>query len=155
MILDPATEAAPALSGPARNADPVLLRPAERASARRDTVRRRALAAADLCALAGAFLVMLVVVAPEVNVVEAWMLLLALPAWLLLHKALGLYDRDCHLLHKSTLDEVPTIVESVTLGTALLFLFGPFVPGADFDRAEAVGFLAAAVVTVPLLRTCV
>ncbi|MDQ3769250.1 MAG: sugar transferase, partial [Actinomycetota bacterium] len=42
-----------------------------------------------------------------------------------------------------------------TLGTALLFLFGPFVPGADFDRAEAVGFLAAAVVTVPLLRTCV
>ena len=43
-----------------------------------------------------------------------------LPLWVLLNKLLGLYDRDASLIHKSTLDELPQIVHSLSLGAALL-----------------------------------
>ena len=44
------------------------------------------------------------------------------PLFVLLCKALGLYDRDEHLIHKTTLDEIPALFGIATL-TALLLVF--------------------------------
>jgi len=35
------------------------------------------------------------------------------PVWLVVNKILGLYDRSLNLLHKSTLNEWPTILQSI------------------------------------------
>jgi len=120
---------------------------------RRDSVRRRSLAAADIGGLLAAYVVALVLVGSATSTTaETALVLVSLPAWVLLHKALGLYDRDAHLVHKSTLNELPKLVQSIALGTALLFLFGPFIPGLTLGRPEALGFLLTAVVVVPGLR---
>jgi exopolysaccharide biosynthesis polyprenyl glycosylphosphotransferase len=131
----------------------ILSRPAERLTMRRDSVRRRSLAAADIVGLLAGYVVALALVGSAASTTaEAALVLVSLPAWVLLHKALGLYDRDAHLVHKSTLNELPKLVQSIALGTALLFLFGPFVPGLMLGRPEALGFLLTAVVAVPGLR---
>jgi exopolysaccharide biosynthesis polyprenyl glycosylphosphotransferase len=48
---------------------------------------------------------------------------LALPlVFVLAIKAIGLYDRDLHLLHKTTLDEIPRLFAVATTTTLLLYL---------------------------------
>ena len=49
---------------------------------------------------------------------------LAPPAFVGLAKALGLYDRDQRLLHRSAIDEVPALFGLATLTTLLVWLLG-------------------------------
>ena len=60
-------------------------------------------------------------------------------------KALGLYDRDEHLIHKTTLDEIPALFGIATL-TALLLVFsdGLFF-SSGLSHGEAFGALGAPV----------
>ena len=44
------------------------------------------------------------------------------PLFVVLAKAMGLYDRDAHLLHKTTLDEVPKLLGLSTTTTLLIWL---------------------------------
>ena len=98
---------------------------------RRDSMRRRALAAADVLALLGAYGVLWVVAPPPNSVTHDLVLLVAAPLWVVLNKSLRLYDRDANLVHQSTLNELPKIFHSLSLGAALAFLVGPLVPGSS------------------------
>jgi exopolysaccharide biosynthesis polyprenyl glycosylphosphotransferase len=79
----------------------------------------------------------------------------ALPPWIVLNKLIGLYDRDANLIHKSTLDEVPSIALSSVLGTALVFMLFPGVFGLEVGRTETfafVGFMLVSTVSLRVVR---
>jgi exopolysaccharide biosynthesis polyprenyl glycosylphosphotransferase len=102
-------------------------------SRRRDALFRRSLACADVAALA-------VAVAGAVAIGPSHRLLPAAAAvpiiFVFIVKAMGLYDRDEHLLHKSTLDEVPAIFSIASLAVLLLFLGGDLFIQGDLDRGQ-------------------
>ena len=79
----------------------------------RDSVRRRILAVADVTSvLLGAAVLGLITTAD----VGFWWACLA-PAWILLAKLHGLYDRDHRALRHLTTDEIPPLASWVTVGT--------------------------------------
>ena len=116
---------------------------------RPDTVRRWALALADVLALGTAYGVVLLA-ASGLGASAAAVSLL--PFWVLLNKLLGLYDRDANLIHKSTLDELPKLGQSLAIGTGLIFLLAPVLPVPELGRGEVVIFLGTALVANPALR---
>jgi exopolysaccharide biosynthesis polyprenyl glycosylphosphotransferase len=86
---------------------------------RRDSAFRRALGVADMLSVS------LALVATSVLFDSGgitWATLAVPPLFVLVAKALGLYDRDEHLIHKTTLDEVPALFGIATL-SALLLVF--------------------------------
>jgi exopolysaccharide biosynthesis polyprenyl glycosylphosphotransferase len=87
---------------------------------RRDARYRRALAVADVISAASAVTLAIAVLGDRDHVKPS--LLLALPLVVLVSKVIGMYDRDEHLLHKTTLDEVPAIFQVATLYTLLIWL---------------------------------
>jgi exopolysaccharide biosynthesis polyprenyl glycosylphosphotransferase len=90
-------------------------------SFRRDTVFRRALAAADIAAAYVALLFAMTVVGPGSVSLRPAVALVA-PFVVLISKAIGLYDRDQHVLRKTTIDEVPSILQlSVLYALAVWF----------------------------------
>jgi exopolysaccharide biosynthesis polyprenyl glycosylphosphotransferase len=119
---------------------------------RRDSMRRRALAAADVLALLGAYGVLWLVAPPPNSVAHDLVLLVALPLWVVLNKSLRLYDRDANLVHQSTLNELPGIFHSLSLGAALAFLLGPLVPGVTIHRPQLIVWWLAAIALTPALR---
>ena len=54
-------------------------------------------------------------------------------------KILGLYDRDEHLLHKTTLDEIPALFGLTTLSSMLLWLSGNAVVEGSLGRRQILG----------------
>lgn len=88
----------------------------------RDAMRRRFLALADLLAVSVATLVATV---PSTGTFWAF---LFLPAWLLLAKLFGLYDRDHRALRHLTADEVPSILTWDALTTTLVVLLLSLTP---------------------------
>lgn len=86
---------------------------------RRDSAFRRALGIADMSSI-------LIALAATSLVFDSggitWATLAVPPLFVLLCKALGLYERDEHLIHKTTLDEMPALFGIATL-TALLLVF--------------------------------
>jgi exopolysaccharide biosynthesis polyprenyl glycosylphosphotransferase len=121
-------------------------------SFRRDRLRRWGLALADVLALCSGYVTVWAATGRPQPLVAKLVLLAALPFWVLLNKLLGLYDRDANVINKSTLDELPRILQSVVLGSSLVFLAGPLFPGLQAGRLQAVVFMAVAAVTMPLLR---
>jgi exopolysaccharide biosynthesis polyprenyl glycosylphosphotransferase len=123
------------------------------ASARRDSVRRRLLAVADAVALVLAFATVWLLVPPDgVALSERLVLTGALPFWVLLNKLLGLYDRDAHLVHKSTLDELPKLALSAALGTTLAFLLSPPITGFELGRTQTFVYALTAFLWISALR---
>jgi exopolysaccharide biosynthesis polyprenyl glycosylphosphotransferase len=122
---------------------------------RRDSVRRRLLAVGDLLALALAYACVWVVAPPDAELSERLVLAGALPVWILANKLIGLYDRDANLIHKSTLDELPSIALSVILGTALAYMLAPPLAGFELARPQTGAFVAFALLTMPLIRAAV
>ncbi len=94
---------------------------------RRDALFRRSLALADMSAVMLA-VVAAVAIDPADGLHPA---VIGVPVvFVAVVKAMGLYDRDEHLLHKSTLDEVPSLFGIATLAALLLWLAnGSFVDG--------------------------
>jgi exopolysaccharide biosynthesis polyprenyl glycosylphosphotransferase len=82
----------------------------------RDALRRRMLAAADLCVVAIA-----VPISAETAAGAAWAFATA-PLWILLAKLLGLYDRDHRALRHLTIDELPAIARWTALGVGVMVL---------------------------------
>lgn len=121
-----------------------------RVGARRDTVRRRALAVSDVFALALAYLAA-AALSPEAYALDRLVLLGALPLWVLLNKLLGLYDTDANLIHKSTLNELPRIAQSILLGTGFIFLLAPLA-GVPLSRTATIAFIGLATVLNVALR---
>ena len=118
----------------------------------RDSTRRRYLALADVLGLAIAYAGVWLVVPPDADVTSRLPLLGAIPLWVLLNKLLGLYDRDAHLIHKSTLDEIPKLALSAVLGTTLLYMLVPPIVGFELGRPQTIWFAAFAFFWFCVLR---
>ncbi len=107
---------------------------ADRLSARfgRDALFRRLLAAADVAAVCGAAGV---VIAWNDRTSAALLLGACVPAWIVVAKIVGLYDRDHRTLRHLTVDELPWIVVWAFAGGAFLTLL--LVPFPSFDLRSA------------------
>jgi exopolysaccharide biosynthesis polyprenyl glycosylphosphotransferase len=102
----------------------------------RDSVFRRFLALADMTAVVVALVVSALVLGNDQLTYYA---LLVPPVFVLVTKAMGLYDRDGHVLHRTTLDEVPALFGIATLATLLLWLFGDAIVDGDLGRRQMLG----------------
>lgn len=124
--------------------EPPVLAEVQTASAPHDKVRRRLLAAADLLAATAAFAFVVTVLGDGAFGLGA---VVAIAMVIAVCKVAGLYDRDEHLLHKTTLDEAPAIFRVAGLYTLLTFLAGEAIVAGGLDRGQAVALwvtLAAA-----------
>ena len=100
----------------------------------RQMVLRRTLAFADIATLAGVLFIGAGLMAGERLSLTAPLVMLGL---ILVMKALGLYDRDEHRLHRTTLDEIPRLFQVATLCTLVIWLLGDLlVVGGDFERGQ-------------------
>jgi exopolysaccharide biosynthesis polyprenyl glycosylphosphotransferase len=121
------------------------------ATYRRDAIYRRTLALADVASAAIAVLIGVPILGHDaLNPVA----LLALPLVLVVGKVTGLYDRDEHLIKKTTLDEVPALFWVATLYALLIWLGGELIVDGTFGRDQAVGvwaLLFASMVTIRAL----
>jgi exopolysaccharide biosynthesis polyprenyl glycosylphosphotransferase len=120
------------------------------ASSRRDEVYRRLLAVADVVAagIAGAVAIPILggdAVSPLV--------LLALPLAIMVAKIAGLYERDEHVLRKTTLDEAPALFRVATLYTLVVFLGGDVIVQGFFGRDQAVVLWLLLFVLMLAMRT--
>jgi exopolysaccharide biosynthesis polyprenyl glycosylphosphotransferase len=103
-------------------------------SRRRDEVYRRLLGASDVMAAAIAGAIAFPVLGDDVLRPLAP---LALPLAVVVGKVAGLYDRDEHLLRKTTLDEAPALFRVATLYTLVLFLAGDLIVAeGTFGRGQ-------------------
>jgi exopolysaccharide biosynthesis polyprenyl glycosylphosphotransferase len=117
---------------------------------RRDAAYRRSLGVADAIAVAAALAIAVVFVGAEGL---RWGSLLVVPLVVLLGKAVGLYDRDEHLLRKTTLDEIPHLFQVATLTALLVWLGQGVVAAGSLGRAAVVTFLALLILLAVSLRT--
>jgi exopolysaccharide biosynthesis polyprenyl glycosylphosphotransferase len=103
---------------------------------RRDTICRRMLAFADVSS-AGLAVVLAVAVLgdDELKVLAVVPVLLIV----LVGKVMGLYDRDEHLLHKTTLDEAPRLFNVAALYTLLIVVAAPLLVQGNLGRDQIVG----------------
>jgi exopolysaccharide biosynthesis polyprenyl glycosylphosphotransferase len=115
----------------------------------RDALRRRVLATADV--LAGIAVSLSLLMEADGGVALATWSLPFLPAWLLVAKLLGLYDRDHRSLRHLTADELGSIFIWATTGTAALVLFLEASPAGAVGLSDAVRiWLVAAGVAIVL-----
>lgn len=114
---------------------------------KRDALFRRALVAADLIALCTAL-----AVAAALSNGLALGAVAAVPAFVLAIKARGLYDRDEHLLHKSTLDEVPALFTLASLTVMLLWLVGDTVVEGGLGRGQGLAVWLSLIVLLVGMR---
>jgi exopolysaccharide biosynthesis polyprenyl glycosylphosphotransferase len=91
---------------------------------RREAIGRLLLVLADVSAVT----LSLVIVATLSQASYTWWLALLIPFYVLLTKSAGLYDRDQFVLHKTTLDETPSLV---AVG-AIFVLLTEAVQGLEF-----------------------
>jgi exopolysaccharide biosynthesis polyprenyl glycosylphosphotransferase len=95
----------------------------------RDVRRRRLLALADCFAVG---LALALALPPERAI---WILAL-LPAWILVAKLAGLYDRDHRAMRHLTVDEAPVIVAWGVIGAVAASLLGDLTPAGSLDTGE-------------------
>jgi exopolysaccharide biosynthesis polyprenyl glycosylphosphotransferase len=79
--------------------------------------------------------------------------LLPIPLVVVASKIMGLYDRDQHLLRKTTLDEAPALFQLATLYTLLLWLSQPLLVAGLFGRDQVVGLWGLLFVLLVVGRT--
>jgi exopolysaccharide biosynthesis polyprenyl glycosylphosphotransferase len=115
-----------------------------RRSSRRDNTSRITLAAADVTAVLGALFVISLLTESDIR----WMVFPLLPVFILMAKMGGLYDRDQHVLHKTTLDEGSRLVSVA----AIYALVVEGLRGVDFvGRSQP--FLLWGALTIGLIIT--
>jgi exopolysaccharide biosynthesis polyprenyl glycosylphosphotransferase len=97
----------------------------DRTALLRDTLHRRLLALTDTAAAVVALLACFSMIP---GAAFQWQMLIALPIVVLTAKTIGLYDRDEHLIRKTTLDEAPAVFQLSTLYALLIWLgTGPLI----------------------------
>jgi exopolysaccharide biosynthesis polyprenyl glycosylphosphotransferase len=117
--------------------------------ARKDSLARRWLAAADAAAaLAG-----LTITVSLVDGVSARpTALLLLPVVILVNKLLGLYDRDQHLLRHSTLEEVPRLIEAAIVDGLVFWIAQGVAVTGDLGKSGTFALLASLATSLIVLR---
>jgi exopolysaccharide biosynthesis polyprenyl glycosylphosphotransferase len=117
----------------------------------RDALLRRALAFVDVV---GAYLALLVATAVvgrgEIGLRPA--IILIGPFVVFVSKAIGLYDRDQNTLHKTTIDELPSILYLVLVYTAATWLAEAALLSGSLRRPEVLALALGSVAFVTLGR---
>ena len=121
--------------------------------AARDRFRRRVLALADL-ASAGLGLLVAVAVLGRGDQLRLWALA-AIPLLVVINKAAGLYDRDEHLLNRTTLDEAPTLFQTATLFTLVVWLSQDALIDGWFGQNQVLGLLLIVLALMLVARAAV
>jgi exopolysaccharide biosynthesis polyprenyl glycosylphosphotransferase len=104
----------------------------------RDAFYRRTLAVADVVAAISALCIGVLALG-EGDTLSP-LLLAGIPLVVLVSKVIGLYDRDEHLLGKTTLDEAPALFQVATLYTLLIMLGEPaFLDKGALGRDQIAG----------------
>ena len=107
---------------------------ASASSLSRDAVYRRLLAVGDVLAATAAFTLTVPVLGADQLGFGA---LVAIAMVVPVCKIAGLYDRDEHVVHKTTLDEAPALFLVAALYTLLAFLAGEAIVEGVFGREQA------------------
>lgn len=116
----------------------------------RDAVYRRMLALADLVATGFALVMAIAVIGADSLTVAA---LATLPVIVAVNKAIGLYDRDQHLLRKTTLDEGPALFQVATAFAFVTWLGGGgILVEGSVTRPQALGLWVMLFVSLVLAR---
>jgi exopolysaccharide biosynthesis polyprenyl glycosylphosphotransferase len=115
----------------------------------RDALFRRLLGLAD--ALAAASALLLAVAISDRDQLEPAAAIVPL-TFVVMSKALGLYDRDELLLHKSTLDEAPGVFQLATLFSILVWLLESRILEGAFSKTEFVALWVATFIGVLVSR---
>jgi exopolysaccharide biosynthesis polyprenyl glycosylphosphotransferase len=110
---------------------------------RRDTIYRRALGLSDMVAGTLALLFAAAMLGSDALLPGAAGVIVVL---VLVAKAAGLYDRDEHLLRKTTLEEAPRVFEVATLCALLTWLADGLVVEGVLGRAQVLGLWAGLLV---------
>jgi exopolysaccharide biosynthesis polyprenyl glycosylphosphotransferase len=126
---------------------------------RRGWLVRRLLVIADLFGLALAFVLAQALFPPDDSVTDRLLPLAefalfaaALPLWLILARAYGLYDHDEDRMNHSTADDIVPVFHMVTVGAWLLFLGGALTEAINPELGKLACFWALAVGLVSLGR---
>lgn len=116
----------------------------------RDSLFRRSLGVADMWAVGLALVVSGVILGDD----QLTLATLALPPlFVIVCKAMGLYDRDEHLLHKTTLDEIPALFGIATLTSLLLFLSDGVLLEGHLGRRQILGTWILLMVLMVVFRS--
>lgn len=119
-----------------------------RATSRRDRLYRWALCAADMVSAAT-----VVIVAAAVGRDRwAFLAIAALPLVVVVSKILGLYDRDAGRLHKSTLDELPTLLQVAALYSVCTWIVSGLFVSKTPHRPEILALWLGLSVEMPIAR---
>jgi exopolysaccharide biosynthesis polyprenyl glycosylphosphotransferase len=117
----------------------------------RNRVFRRLLALADVLSVSGALFAGAILLGDDSL---TWATVGALLLLIVVMKALGLYDRDEHLLHKTTLNELPALFEVATLTALLLWMVGDFIVDGDIGRRQVLGMWMLLFLLLVVGRAC-
>lgn len=101
----------------------------------RDAFFRRTLAVADVAGAYAALLLATVITGRGATGLRLSAVLIA-PFIIVASKAIGLYDRDQHILRKTTIDEVPSILHLTVFYALALWLFQVIVLTGSLGRPE-------------------
>ncbi len=123
-------------------AEPVSVQAAPRPN--RDFVLRRLLVTADLVGIVFALALAATFFGPGDVLPQLFWSLLLLPAWILLFKIYGLYDRDAKRVSHSTVDDLPWLFHSLVIGSLGLWLLLRYGPTQKLIFMEALVFFSAA-----------
>jgi exopolysaccharide biosynthesis polyprenyl glycosylphosphotransferase len=121
----------------------------------RGAIVRRMLAIADMVAIAFALALVtpLAVTATHSGVSRLGWGLVTLPAWILIFKAYGLYDRDGKRVSHSTVDDIPWLFHALVIGSLGLWAFYRVVAPTDpLILRQGVAFFVAAFAAIFLAR---
>jgi exopolysaccharide biosynthesis polyprenyl glycosylphosphotransferase len=116
----------------------------------REMAFRRLLGVADAFAVTIALIVGTLAVGGDTLTYAA---LAVPPLFVLLSKALGLYDRDAELLHKTTLDEFPKLLGLATTTTLLVWLADGALVQGEIGRDQVVASWGLLLVGMIVLRS--
>jgi lipopolysaccharide/colanic/teichoic acid biosynthesis glycosyltransferase len=112
--------------------------------ARREWILRRLLAGSDCLAITLSLLLAALLHGRSDLARFVGLGLLTLPAWLVLIRAYGLYDRDPKRINCSTIDDIPGMFHTVFIGTVLLWGYFRLLLVPRFGLAQLLTFAASA-----------
>jgi exopolysaccharide biosynthesis polyprenyl glycosylphosphotransferase len=140
----------------------ILDRRARWSAYRRARLMIRMLVVADAVGLTAAFTVTHVLFPSDRFIPDRYsgqlefeLFLATLPCWILVARLYGLYSRDADRADYSTTDDVPPIVNMITLGVWLLFAVAHFTGFAHPSVSKLAAFWAVAIVGMLVARACV
>ena len=123
--------------------------------ARRDQVRRRLLALADMVAVLVALLAAAALTPGRPFPRDLLWGTVLLPGWLVLFKTYGLYDRDGKRISHTTVDDIPSLFHAVLLGEVLTWLWFQIGPVGKLPFVTVLTFGATAMVLILAARALV